>query len=264
MTVGVDWTGATVLTLTEFEVSWELLGLGETPGQLDPPSAGRTVEERRGIVAAVGTELYRRGLGDDRGPHPVLAEQLRLLGRADLTLDVRFRADTLVAGLAACRANRCVLAVRHGEQIAVLALPVEAAAGALVDLIGPITPGPGSDVTLPAAVLDAARSAAPGDPRRFAEELAWRGLPRPDAARLVTMCSNVRQRGQFGATARSRGGHRSRAPYVVGTHCTQDGHFRQVRQLSAGTTSVTIGPVSRQQLLGDLARLGEIAEGRAR
>jgi hypothetical protein len=110
---------------------------------LDPPSAGRTIEERGRIVAAVGAELRRRGLGDDRGPHPVLAEQLRLLVEADLTLDLRFRADTLVAGIAARRANRCTLAVRHGGLIAVLNLPAEAAASALVGLVGPVAPGDG-------------------------------------------------------------------------------------------------------------------------
>jgi EspG family len=256
----LDWTRATVLGLTEFEVSWELLGLGETPPQLDPPSAGRTMEERRRIVADVCADLRRRGLGDDRGPQPVLAERLRLLAGAELTLDLRFRGDTLIAGLAACYANRCTLAVRHEAQIALLDLPVDAAAPALVELIGPVTPGPGAVVTLPAATLDAARSVAPDDPGRFAEELVWRGVPRLDAGRLVRMCSGVRQRGQFGATARP-GGTRRRAPYVVGMHCTEDGHFRQLRRTASGTTTVTIGPVTAQGLLDDLADLAGAVSG---
>jgi hypothetical protein len=260
--MALDWNRATVLTLAEFEVSWELLGLGETPGQLDPPSAGRTIEERGRIVAGVGAELRRRGLGDDRGPHPVLAEQLRLLVEADLTLDLRFRADTLVAGIAARRANRCTLAVRHGGLIAVLNLPAEAAASALVELIGPVAPGSGAAVTLPADVLDAARASAPDDPGRFADELVWRGVPRPDAAQLVRMCSGVRRRGQFGATARSRDNHRCRAPYVVGAHRTDDGHFRQLRRRTGGHTMVTVGPVSEHGLLQELAGLADAASGR--
>ncbi|WP_433277068.1 ESX secretion-associated protein EspG [Pseudonocardia xinjiangensis] len=259
--MGLDWTRATVLGVTEFEISWELLGLGETPPQLDPPSAGRTMEERRRIIAAVCADLHRRGLGDDRGPHPVLAERLRLLAGAELTLDLRFRGDTLVAGLAACQANRCTLAVRHGAQIALLDVPVDAAAPALVELIGPVTPGPGAVVTLPAATLDAARSVAPDDPGRFAEELVWRGVPRLDAGRLVRMCSGVRQRGQFGATGRPGGGRRRRAPYVVGMHRTDDGHFRQLRRTESGTTTVTIGPVTAQGLVDDLADLAGAVVG---
>jgi hypothetical protein len=191
----------------------------------------------------------------------VLAERLRLLAGAELTLDLRFRGDTLVAGLAACHANRCTLAVRHGAQIALLDVPVDAAAPALVELIGPVTPGPGAVVTLPAATLDAARSVAPDDPGRFAEELVWRGVSRLDAGRLVRMCSGVRQRGQFGATARPGGGRRRRAPYVVGMHRTDDGHFRQLRRTESGSTTVTIGPVTAQGLVDDLADLTGAVSG---
>jgi hypothetical protein len=257
----LDWTRATVLSLAEFEVSWEQLGLGETPGQLDPPSAGRTVEERRRIVAIVGTELGRRGLGDDRGPHPVLAEQLRLLATARLALDVRFRGDGLVAGIAASRGTRCVLAVRHRAEIALLAMRPEDAAAALVELMGPAPPGPGRPVTVPADALDAARTTAPADADRFARELEWRGVDRQDAAQLVRMCSGVRQLGQFGATARAGAGAR-RAPYVVGTHHTGDGGYRQLRRQVAGRDAVTIGPAGPSELIDDLAALAEAAVGR--
>jgi hypothetical protein len=247
----LDWSRATVLSLDEFEVCWELLGLGETPGQLDPPSSGRTAEERRWIVAAVGAELRRRGLGDGRGPHPVVAEMMRMLAHAELVLDVRVRAERLVAGLAACRGDRCTLAVRCGAEIAVLGLPADAAAPALVELIGAVQPGPGAVVAVPAAVLDAARAAAPDDPVRFADELVRRGTARTDADHLVRMCTGVRRRGQFGVTAHGSGGRRRRAAYVVGTHRTAQGDYRQVRR--QGT--VTVGPVSGRDLLDDMAEL---------
>jgi hypothetical protein len=257
VTMLLDWSRATVLSLTEFEVCWELLGLGETPGQLDPPSAGRTVEERRRIVADVGVELRRRGLGDDRGPHPVLNGQMRLLADAGTTLDVRFRTDSVVAGVAACQGERCVLAVRHRAEIAMLSLAADHAAPALVELIGPATPGPGRAVTLPADVLDAARAAAPRDPDRFTDELVLRGVDRPDAAQLVRMCTGARQRGQFGATVRTAGTRR-RAPYVIGTHRTVEGGYRQVRH--RGT--VTVGPVSGRALLANLDELAAAAHCR--
>lgn len=258
MSAGLDWSGATVLSLTEFEVSWELLALGETPIQLDPPYVGGTFEQRREVVAAVGRELCRRGLGDGVGPHPALAEQLRLLADPDLTLDVRFRTDELVAGVASCRGRDCVLAVRHGGEIAMLRLPAEAAAPALVELIGQVRPGPGAPVTVPAAVLEAASTAAPHDPVRFTDELVRRGVPHPDAGLLVRMCSGVHRWGQFGAAARSPSGWRRRAPYVVGTHHSADGSFRQLRRGEA----VSIAPLSAAELLTDLHRLADAARNR--
>lgn len=257
MTALLEWSRATVLSLAEFEVSWELLGLGETPVQLDPPSAGRTMEERRRIVADVAAALHRRGLGDGRGPHPVLAERLRLLAAGD-ELDVRFRADTLVAAVAARRHDRCTLAVRHAGEIALLDLRADEAGAALVELIGPVVPGPGRTVHLPAGVLDAARAASPRDPHRFGEELVVRGVDAQDAAQLVQMCTGARHGGQLGATARGPVGRR-RAPYVVGVHRTDQGCYRQVRRLTAGHATVTIAPVSGRELLDDLTRLADAA-----
>jgi hypothetical protein len=250
----LDWSRATILSLTQFEVSWELMGLGETPIQFSLLSPGRTLEERRRIVEGVGEELRARGLGDDRGPHPVLAEQMRLLATAGLELDVRMRTDTLVAGVAAVQRDRCVLAVRHRAEIALLPLHAERAGPALVELFGPSAPGPGRTVTLPADVLDAVRAAAPAGPARFAEELVWRGTDRSDAEALVSMCSDVRRRGQLGATGR-RFGTRVRAPYVAGVHETAQGSYRQVRRTVRGLSTVTIGPAGPTALLTDLDEL---------
>ena len=254
MTALLEWSRATVLSLTEFEVSWELLGLGETPAQLDPPSSGRTMEERRQIISCVADDLHRRGLGDGRGPHPVLAERLRLLASGD-ELDVRFRTDTLFAAVAACHRDRCTVAVRHGTEIALLDLRADQAASALVELIGPVVAGPGRAVSLLAEVLDAVRAASPRDPRRFTEELVWRGVDAQDATLLVQMCTGARHGGQFGATARRRAARR-RAPYVVGVHRTDQGCYRQVRRGAA----VTIAPVSGPDLVDELAGLTDAAQ----
>jgi L-alanine-DL-glutamate epimerase-like enolase superfamily enzyme len=254
MTALLQWSRATVLSLAEFEVSWELLRLGETPVQLDPPSAGRTMEERRRIVAEVTAGLHRRGLGDGRGPHPVLAERLRLLATGD-ELDVRFRADTLVAAVAACHRDRCTLAVRHAGEIALLDLHADEAGAALVELIGPVVPGPGRAVHLPAGVLDAVRAASPRDPHRFTEELIVRGVDAQDATLLVQMCSGARHGGQLGATTRRTAGRR-RAPHVIGVHRTDQGCYRQVRRAVAGRATVTVAPVDGPELVAELAALG--------
>jgi len=247
-----DWSRATVLSTTEFEVCWEVLGLGETPWQLEPPRSGITLEERRAVVEGVAAGLARRGLGDHRGPRPDVAEQFRLLARPARSFDIRFRADALVAGVAACRGSECVLAVRHGHEIALLGLPAETAAASLVDLIGPAASAPGREIRLPAATLDAARTAAPRDPDRFADELCLRGLPRGDALALVHLCRHVDLRGQLGASAGSGDGSRMRrAPYVIGFHRGPAGLVRQVRH---GDT-VSVGPTSRDALLAELDEL---------
>jgi hypothetical protein len=260
MTALLQWSRATVLSLAEFEVSWDLLGLGETPVQLDPPSPGRTMEERRRIVAGVAADLHRRGLGDGRGPHPVLAERLRLLATGD-ALDVRFRAGSLVAAVAACHRDRCTLAVRHAGEIALLDLHADQAGAALVELIGPVEPGPGRAVHLPAGLLDAARSASPRDRLRFAEELVCRGVDAQDAALLVQMCTGARDGGQLGATARRSVGRR-RASYVIGVHRTDQGCYRQVRRVRAGQATVTVAPVSGPELVDELAQLADSVSSR--
>jgi hypothetical protein len=258
----LDWTRAAVLSVTEFEVCWGLLGLGETPWQLDPPRSGLTTAERYAIVVDAVVGLQRRGLGDGRGPGPAVAELLRLLAHPAWSLDVRFRADALVAGVTACRGPRCAFAVRHGSEIALPGLHTDAAASSLVDLLGPVAPGAsGREVRLPADVLDGARTAAPGDHGRFTDELVRRGSARADAVALLDMCRAVDVRGQFGASVSARDGTRMlRAPYVAGFHRTTAGYYRQVRRRLPGGDLVTIGPTSRSRMLDDLGELvGSVA-----
>jgi hypothetical protein len=202
-------------------------------------------------VAEAVESLRYRDLADARGPRPVLAEHLRLLAGPGSSMDVRFRGRALVAGLAARRGPRCSLAVRHRDEIAVLDVPD--AATALVDLIGPVEPGPGRPVTLPVDVLDTARAVAPDDEERFTDALVRSGTPEPDARALVAMCRGVDLRGQFGATS-WHGGRRRRAPYVVGIHRGAAGHYLQARR---GST-VTVAPLSRSALLARLDAMADL------
>jgi hypothetical protein len=252
----VDWARAAVLTLAEFDVCWEALGLGETPWQLDPPRPGRTVPERQQVVAGAVDALQRRGLADARGPRPGLAEHLRLLAAPEWALDVRIRGRRLIGGLAAGCGRGCTLAVRHADEIAVVEVP--AAAPALAELLGPVTPGPGAAVSVPSAVLDAAAgtdTAAPDDPRRLAAELVRRGTPDADAHALVAMCGGADQRGQFGSTAWTRSGRR-RTPYVVGVHRTAAGHYVHLRRAARVTMAPLSGWALRQHLDEILEHVG--------
>lgn len=248
----MSWESATVLTLTEFDVCWEALDLGEMPWQLDPPSPGRTHDERRRIVAATLDGLRDRGLAGPLGPRTDLADRLRVLAAPDQSLDVRLRARALVTGVGARRGHRAVIAVRHDGEIALLDVRAAEVPAALAELAGPITPGPGVAVRLPARVLDAARAAAPAEPDRFVLELVRHGVPDDDAHAMVRMCDGAGGVGQFGASARSRDGRLRRAPYVLGMHRTPAGHYSQLRRDGV----VTIAPLHRHGLL---AGLGELA-----
>ncbi|MBV9921336.1 MAG: ESX secretion-associated protein EspG, partial [Pseudonocardia sp.] len=179
-----EWSRAVVLTAAALEACWEVLGLGETPWQLEPPRQGLTAETRRAFLTGVTAELRAAG--------PELPTWMRLLARPAWSVDVRLRADDLVAGLAAGRGPAGVLAVRHRDEIAVVGVPAAAAVDAVLDLLGPVRPGPGRPTTV--VLADGAAS------------------PEVDAA-----CHDVRMFGQLGACVQTEdGAWTRRMPRVIG------------------------------------------------
>ncbi|MGI5126484.1 ESX secretion-associated protein EspG [Pseudonocardia sp. CA-107938] len=252
----IEWSAAKVVTTSEFEVCWELLRLGETPWQLDPPRSGLTDAERTAVITEAIDGLAARGLAFGRRLGPVLEEHLERLAWPRWSADVRYVAESLVSAVAAVRGERATVAVRHGREIALLDVPADDAVDVLLDLPGTGVPGPGRDVRLPAAVLDAARRAADPGSYRFVEELTDGGVSETDAALLWGMCRDVRMRGQFGATLGTGDGTRTRrAPYVIGFHATPQGRFRQVRRSERGVPTVTVGPATRADLRRELTDL---------
>lgn len=255
----LDWDRATVLTLTEFEVCWSLLDIGETPGQIDPPSHGRTHEERRAVVASTLLRLRDRGLAGALGPHLELADRLHLLAAPDASIDVRLRAThpaAPVAGVAARRGSAGVLAVRHDGHVALLDLPAAATHTAPAELLGAVTPGPGRAVTVPAAALDCALRGAPRQPDGFARELTRSGIPDRDAQTLVAMCDGAGRRGQFGGARRRPDGRLRRADHVVGVHRTPAGDYLQLRRnRGRDGATVTVAPCDPNRLREHLGAL---------
>ena len=216
----LDWSRAIVLTAPAFEACWEVLGLGETPWQLEPPRRGLTATERQAFVAAVTAQLRAAG--------PELTSWMRLLARPAWSVDVRLRADDLVAGLVACQGATGVLAVRHADEIAMVDIPAAAAVDAVLDLLGPVRPGPGRQATV---VL------ADG----------------PAAPEVRAACRDVRMFGQFGASMLDRDGERTvRMPRVIGFHRTGAGDYRSVR---LGPSTVALEPATRARLAADLDEL---------
>lgn len=216
----VDWSRAIVLTAAAFEAWWEVLGLGETPWQLDPPRRGSTAAARKAFVADALAQQPAAG--------PELAHQLPLLARPAWSLDVRLRSDGLVAGVAACCATEGVLAVRSGEDIALTWVAPQNAAAAVLSLLGPVRPGPGR----PMLVTTAHPSAAPP---------------------VVAACRDVRMFGQLGASVATRDGLRMRrAPRVIGFHRTGAGDYRSVR---VDRSTIALEPATPARLAADLGGL---------
>jgi ESX secretion-associated protein EspG len=215
-----DWPRAVVLAAAAFEACWEVLGLGETPWQLEPPRHGLTAEARRAFVAEVAAQLHASG--------PELPAWMRLLARPAWSVDVRLRAGDLVAGLVAARGPAGVLAVRHRDEIAVVGVPAGAAVDVVLDLLGPVRPGPGR----PTAVV-----LADG----------------PTAPEVRAACHDVRMFGQLGASVLERDGVRTRrVPRVIGFHRTGAGDYRSVR---LGPATVALEPATRARLAADLDEL---------
>ena len=234
-----DWSRATVLDAAAFEACWEILGLGETPWQLDPPRRGRTAAERQAFVATVSAQLHAAG--------PQLSRQLGLLARPAWSLDVRLRADTLIAGLAACRGRDGVLAVRNGAEIGIVEIAAADAVAAVLGLLGPVHPGPG-----PAVLVSTTDAGRPVDDVRVLG---------PGPAVLVSMTGagcpvdDLRMLGQFGASAAGREGRgMRRIPHVIGFHRTGRGDYRSVRvdPATAGPTTASLEPTTHARLARDL------------
>jgi ESX secretion-associated protein EspG len=216
----LNWSRATVLAATAFEACWDVLGLGETPWQLEPPRHGLTAATRQAFVAEVTAQL--------RAARPELPAWMRLLAHPAWSVDVRLRADDLVAGLVAGRGSLGVLAVRHADEIALVDVPAGAAVDAVLDLLGPVHPGRGRPTTV--VLADS-----------------------PTAPEVRAACRDVRMFGQLGASMLDRDGVRTRRmPRVIGFHRTAAGDYRSVR---LGPSTVALEPATRARLAADLDEL---------
>lgn len=252
------------LSAVEMEACFELLGLREAPLSLQLSSPGRTVPERQEHLDAVLLGLHRRGLADRNRPSEVLAGPLRVLARSDHQLVLRIHSPdgTLVASAAAARGDGA-LAIRRGEEVTVAAVRGTALVSAVVSLIGPMTPGRGAAVNVPADLFDEARQATTdGHISSLVDWLTEMGMRRGDVSPLIHMCRGIRALGQIGAIHRAGRSVRL-GPWVIGFHRTDAGYYLQLRKPSTyGGETVTIRPLDAPQL----AQLAEelLKTGRAR
>jgi hypothetical protein len=263
---GTDWSVAVTLTELEFLACWAALDLGEHPYQLRVQPRGITRHERERAYGGALAGLRQRRMADERGPCRPLAGALRLLVSAPLQCDLRLHGvhgRFLVLG--AVQREYGVLLAQAGDQLSLLPVPGHRVPAAMVELVGPLTPGKARPVNIPAAVLDQASAAAAaevpaGQPPRLwtiAEHLVRLGVPRTDANALARMCTGITGSGQFGAAARVEGVAR-RGRWVVGIHRAQAGDFVKIQH---GDT-VTFSPATPQRLLSQVeALIGALPTG---
>lgn len=245
------------LTDIEFDACWELLGLGERPAALELTSPGRNTGERRHIIAGVIDRLRGRGLAGPDGLCEPLARALRLLAHPDYRLDIRHHSPTGdVIGLGAVAGSAGVRVTQRARRLSILRLDSILVLPALIELAGPLTPGTGRTVNLPAEDLDSALATNPATASALADDLIRRGVGRADAGSVAHMCRGVRAGGQIGATAYGPAGPR-RAPWVVGYHQARSGHFLQLRRPEphGRAVSVTLAPLTAERLFSYTSEL---------
>ena len=259
----IDWARATVLTAAEFDVARDLLDLGRNPAVLELVSPGSTDVERARTVRGALASLTGRGLFTDGGFLATLVDDLRTVVGAEFQHDLVVTPPSRLRALVGHRAGRAVLATRIGDDIALLRVRPEDAAAVLVELLGPVVPGPGPAVRIPVGVLTDAVEAAGDDADRLVPELLRCGCTGAEAD-LVRRMGDVDGMAQLGAGR--RGPDPCRAPGLLLVHSTAEGCFHQRRPASGvvggplpDDAVVHAGPADAGLLRGELDRLADAA-----
>ncbi|APU12984.1 ESX secretion-associated protein EspG [Actinoalloteichus fjordicus] len=243
-----------LLSAVEFDVCWELLGLGETPVQLGLPSPGRTRTERRRVVGAAEATLTARGLFPGREPAPALGSALELLAAGEWLVDARLALPEIVDAIGAGRASEGAVAARRGDRVWLAALEDHQVIPELLGLAGDVPPGVGESASVRVVALTAAARIARGDPQLLAAELTARGERAADAAELARLSAGPIRQGQFGASAVTTSGRR-RATRVVSFHDTAAGRHLQLRRGTGDQEWVTITPADNRKIAAALREL---------
>ncbi|MCP2333271.1 MULTISPECIES: ESX secretion-associated protein EspG [Actinoalloteichus] len=255
-------TAHLTLSLVEFDVCWEVLGLNATPTHLEVPSPGKTWEERRQIVRAVLSGLTARGLARGGAPHPDLESSLGLLAHPDWGLHGGIRGTRQVRAIGAARERQGVVAARRGDEVRLWPAPVWELADQLVGLAGDRPAGPGESVSLRSEVLEVANRRAT-DARALARHLVAEGEPPGQARALAAMVDGAFGGGHFGAVVPDGGtGRRRGAGRLVAFHDTPGGRYLQLRRRTpSGAEWVTVTPAGNARVATALREL--VDEARA-
>lgn len=263
MTAVIDWPKAVVLSTAEFDVARDLLDLGPNPAVLELLSPGVTDVERARVVRDAMASLASRGLFDGARFPPGLVEDLRTVIAPEMQRDLLTAPPYRLHALVGTRRGTAVLAARIDDEVALVRVAAGSASAALVELLGPVAPGAGPAVRVPARVLTDAVDACGGDRGRLTTELLRRGTSGAETALLDRM-GDVEGMAQLGA---GRGGPDAcRAPGVLLVHATAHGCYYQRRPVPEriggplpDDAVVHAGPAAADRLAEELDRLADAA-----
>lgn len=263
----IDWSAATVLTAAELDVALDLLDLDPAPAALDLCSHGVTAVERAQVVRDALASLRARGLFDRGRLLPALAEDLRTLTSADLRRELFVAEPYAQRAVVGARGGSAVLVVRVDEEVALVRLEPSSGSAALVELLGPLVPGPGPAVRVPLrTLLDALRACA-GDRSRIGAELLRRGASGAETTQVERMADLY----GMAELAVARGGpDPCRGTAFVLVLATPHGHYLQLRpapdRLGGAPSEAAVvraGPADRPALVAELDRLADALGNRS-
>ncbi|HEV2777894.1 MAG TPA: ESX secretion-associated protein EspG [Actinophytocola sp.] len=219
-------TNAVHLSHAEFDIVWELLGLGEHPYPISVPSFGATMDERAALRDRVLRELAERGLHDGRELHPRLEDLLVMLVRNRFTIDGQLAVGRHLRVLAAGRGDYGLLAVLTDDDLRLEPVRGGAVVSAVVALLPDEKPGPGGPVTLPSALFGEAAEAYEGSGYLGFERVMQRGgITGRGLRTLSTLVESGRHGGgQLAANSVDRVGRRTRSA-VLNWFDTEAGRY---------------------------------------
>lgn len=237
------------------DILCEDLGLPAVPFPLDVPGHGDTKRERASLRAAVYAELAGRGLADRDGAAPVLAEALRLLTGAKVTIDLigvdlagrRPPQRAVVAALG----RRAILAMQGEPGVRLAEVPGSEAIGSIVRLLPPSRPGPGRPIALPAAALT--RDGSPTPSGRHS-----RSMPDDDAELAMvqqTMGRPVQRAGQLGGGIRDARGALRRLAGIGWFDTDQGRYATSLLPGEDGEQWTTLAPADNAVLVRQLSEM---------
>ncbi len=226
---------AVTLSLLEYDVLWEHLGLGAFPPILDIDSHGVTLAEREALRATAWASLAAKGLGSPAAPDERLTGLLNRLARPQWELDARLHLTSgpRTSALLAWQHRWATVAVLDGRGLTLNAVPADQVAHRAAALLPPHPPGTGRSITLPATTLD--KAARTADLRRA---LVAQGLGKDEARKITEAWRDIVHFGQFGAANTSAGGVRARASHVVSVY---DGAQRYLFTRKRGWVTLSPG-----------------------
>ena len=243
----------------EFDVLWESLALGEMPLVLKVESPGRTHTERRRLVEDAWQAMENRGFVRSATEYERLTDLVRLLARPEREIDGRLwfgRKVGSIRVLAAASGADAAMAVLSAEGLTLREAAPSGLAREALSVLPPLPAGNGESVTVPSRQLEAAAKNA-ATPTEFETALRENGVRERDAALLAAMMMRLRRHGQFGAAARDRWGHRTRARRVLSVFDTRAGRYLQTRSIAEPDAEpwTTVSPADQRLLISQLEDL---------